>query len=123
MRSFNLFRKRDVAHEGGIAGGNANNSNNKQFIHDAYNLVLKRAPDPDGLALYEKMLDSGGVCREDIFRTLLTSAEYKNISAYSGKYVYRDDPQYDGFVDDGVDKCADALKKYDFISVEDMDHA
>jgi SAM-dependent methyltransferase len=112
MRSFNLFRKRS-----------AKNLSNKQLIHDAYNLVLNRAPDPEGLALYETMLNSGGVGREELFRTLLMSAEYKNISNCSGKYSYRDDSQYDGFIDDSIDKCATALKDYDFISIEDMDRA
>jgi SAM-dependent methyltransferase len=123
MKPLNLFRRRNVSHQSGIAIGKEKTSNNAKFISEAYGLVLNRAPDPDGLDLYGEFLGDGRIDREELFRILLNSTEYKNRYYNNGDYDVKNDRQYDGFISDEIDKLSVALEGCDFISMADMDRA
>ncbi|HET9223047.1 MAG TPA: DUF4214 domain-containing protein [Roseiflexaceae bacterium] len=49
------------------------------FLHTAYRIFLKRAPDVDGLNYYLQELQGGRMTRRDALRSLTSSTEYQQI--------------------------------------------
>jgi ubiquinone/menaquinone biosynthesis C-methylase UbiE len=49
------------------------------FLHTAYRVFLKRAPDVDGLNYYLHELQNGHMSRRDVLRSITNSTEYRQI--------------------------------------------